>query len=69
MTDLRTTQVGAEAFVVGTPDLRITQIGAEVFYSLVPALVITQTGVEVFFDHGSIVAPPSTSRTTVCVIT
>ena len=46
VTNLVTTQMGAEAFIIGTSDLQVTQAGLEVFYNPNPDLQVSQLGVE-----------------------
>ena len=48
MTDIRVTQVGAEAWLADNPALCVTQVGAELWYVVTPALIVTQVGAEVW---------------------
>ena len=49
MTDIRVTQVGAEAWVADDPALRVTQVGAEAWVAANPDLCVTQVGAEVWY--------------------
>ncbi len=48
MTDIRITQVGAEAWVVDDPALCVTQTGVEAWVADNPALCVSQVGAEVW---------------------
>jgi hypothetical protein len=49
MTDIRVTQVGAEAWLADNPALCVTQVGAEAWVAANPALRVTQVGAEVWY--------------------
>jgi hypothetical protein len=64
MTDIRVSQVGAEAWVEGNPAMGATQVGAEVWYVVTQAMIATQVGAEVWYA-----SPTAASRPNVCIVT